>query len=184
MQSDLASKTKRPSNQLRLFLTPSEMLSPFYVLHNITGTNAVIQFKSILRPQTCKHKCLQRPFTWYLNSTPFPCPAKNGMASWPGLAQWSKASLWAAFSVLQHPPRCSSQSPWSSSAVPFPLYSPYPNQQQTINALLLILPSKYILNRLVIRQTPFHQPNDIKYKNELSRIPALVLDDSIITLET
>lgn len=81
MQSDLASKTKRPSNQPRLFLTPSEMLSPFYVLHNITGTNAVIQFKSILRPQTCKHKCLQRPFTWYLNSTPFPCPAKNGMAS-------------------------------------------------------------------------------------------------------
>lgn len=81
MQSDLASKTKRPSNQPRLFLTPSEMLSPFYVLHNITGTNAVIQFKSILRPQTCKHKCLQWLFTWYLNSTPFPCPAKNGMAS-------------------------------------------------------------------------------------------------------
>lgn len=183
MQSDLASKTKRPSNQPRLFLTPSEMLSPFYVLHNITGTNAVIQFKSILRPQTCKHKCLQRPFTWYLNSTPFPCPAKNGMASWPGLAQWSKASLWAAFSVLQHPPDAPVRVPGVPQLSPFH-YSPYPNQRQTIDALLLILPSKYILNRLVIRQTPFHQPNDIKYKNKLSRILALVPDGSIITSET
>lgn len=134
--------------------------------HRLASTNVC----SDRSPDTLilPHFLAQPKMVWLVT---WPCPVVKGITM-------------SSLLCPSTPPRCSSRSPWSSSAVPFPLYSPYPNQRQTIDALLLILPSKYILNRLVIRQTPFHQPNDIKYKNELSRILALVLDDSIITSET
>lgn len=60
------------------------------------------------------------------------------------------------------PPWCSRQSPWSSSAVPLSLVA----QIQT-DAPLLILPSKYILNKSTFLQLPRHHPNNIKYTNIL-----------------